>query len=135
MCIVVLLKGQHASCPRENTHIYIYVYIYICIYIYKYMVAVSPLKHEDNSSQPIQDFSAHCRIKKSTWSGEMPNTPWFPAKSVKFQISVRFISAAVTFAAPKTLNSDELHILIGYIFIKSTLNSHIRAISDWWFGT
>jgi hypothetical protein len=29
---------------------------------------------------------------------------------------VRFISAAVTFAAPKTLNSDELHIWIGYIF-------------------
>ena len=50
------------------------------MYIYKYMVAVSLLKHEDNSSQPIQDFSAHCGIKKSTWSGEMPNTPWFPAK-------------------------------------------------------
>ena len=93
---------------RKHTH------KHICIY--KYMEAVSLLKHEDNSSQPIQDCSAHCGIKKSTWSGEMPNTPWFPAKSVKFQISVRFISAAVTFAAPKTLNSDELHIWIGYIF-------------------
>jgi hypothetical protein len=55
---------------------------------------------------------------------------------------VRFISAAVTFAAPKTLNSDELHIWIGYIFsfMRYESSDHIsiqnqdKSVSSWLYS-